>query len=216
MAAIDKTYVDNWDDYKSVLEWCDEHPMPLSDGGTLNLREILYYPKLTEDDFKDGKERVLWNTSFYEDVFLIKNCDIPFIVERLRDVQYKGDYESIKDGTYPFRKRGEAGKHVKMIQCAWGTDTKRQMRSWGIYLTFDAKSEGNGYWRYYEDSDHWALSDELYEDTSEWVSSSYVSSKGRSVKAMVRMIRRWKLPVGTIVTVYGKFTNEIWKFLVTK
>lgn len=80
MAYIDKTYV-NKDQYRLAREFWQstldqqkrELPRPIS----------LYY-----DEFPEGDECVLWNTSFIEDIWLRKNCcPLDFIQDRL-NIQY--------------------------------------------------------------------------------------------------------------------------------
>ena len=62
--------------------------------------EELYEMTYTDDEWEekilDSVEIPLWNTPGYFDIFLIKNCDVPCIVRRLKE-QYS-DYDEIKAG----------------------------------------------------------------------------------------------------------------------
>ena len=68
MAAIDKTYVTypNGDIGSKMINW-------------------FYFPDLTEDNFKENKEYVLWNTSEIVDMFLYKHCPFELVQKRLKE-----------------------------------------------------------------------------------------------------------------------------------
>ena len=74
MAAIDKTYVDSWKEYKEIRDWAIKTNVtyPNGDIGS-KMINWFYFPDLTEDNFKENKEYVLWNTSELVDMFLYKH-----------------------------------------------------------------------------------------------------------------------------------------------
>ena len=69
------------------------------------------YGETYEKAYKNA-EILLWNTPFYFDRWLIKNCPIQFIQDRLK-YQYDDEYEQIKNGTsaYDTYKRTGLGKN---------------------------------------------------------------------------------------------------------
>lgn len=71
MAALDKTYVTKWEDYRDIREWASKTTIVYSNGlkGDKMIKWF-YFPNLSESDFK-GKEIPLWNTTESEDYFLL-------------------------------------------------------------------------------------------------------------------------------------------------
>ena len=86
MAAIDKTYVDSWEEYKEIRDWAIKTNViyPNGDIGSKMINWV-YFPYLTEGDFKEDKEYVLWNTSEIVDMFLYKHCPFELVQERLKE-----------------------------------------------------------------------------------------------------------------------------------
>lgn len=93
MAGIDKTYVNNWDDYCAIVEWCKNNSFTFPNG----IEVRFGYYEWNEESFIDGKELPVLNTSYTQDYFLIKHCPIKVVQERMREV-YPGHYvQSILD-----------------------------------------------------------------------------------------------------------------------
>lgn len=115
MAAIDKTYIKTYNQYKEVYDWCKDIVVTLN----FNKKNISFKPseflnELKEDDFNnlsENRELVLWNTPWYMDKWLIRNCPIEFIQKRLKE-QYGDDYDAIKNGTYKMYERNGLGKDI--------------------------------------------------------------------------------------------------------
>ena len=64
---------------------------------------------------------------------------------------------------------------------------------------------------YHSKTDTWDFSDEFVK--CEWSSSTAFI---RTIKSLERKILKWKLPVGTIVQVLGRYIDERYLFEVTK
>ena len=122
MAAIDKTYVDNYADWKEAYEWAKANPIPFEYEGKIlgyeSLVDYMYYTDLTPEDFEGvnqhgrKKEYVLWNTPMWIDRFLIKNCPIEWIQDVLKN-QYNGGWSKIAftnmyESTYDLIKSGKS------------------------------------------------------------------------------------------------------------
>ena len=89
MAAIDKTYTSSWKDYMSLVEWCKDKSFVLKNGDVIRPSNYIY--KWQEEEFDGEHERPVWNTPVYLDIWLIRNCPIEFIQERLKE-QYGGGW----------------------------------------------------------------------------------------------------------------------------
>lgn len=137
MAGIDKTYIHNYSQYKEVYDWCKDKEVTLKNGVTFKPLNFLY--KITEEEFNNNKkewiernlkflskkelennyEFPIWNTPLYFDIWLIRNCPINFIQDRLKQ-QYKEEYDQIKNYTsvYDTYQRNGVGNnfHYKVIK----------------------------------------------------------------------------------------------------
>ena len=255
MAAIDKIYVDNYDQYLEFKDWCDKQP-PLTDkyGKKARLMNYVYdYDKPFE-----GSHPVFMGP-YYVDAYLIRNCPFDFIQkelmvnygywsqERIRDyyedvknwsgegecpywaklddfvlhddgtIELKGveesDYQQIKDGKL-FTKPStdieyEVGKHFRCTKHPkemFNRPFKR--KRWDV----DIKTPEDYNWMWYhDDTNTWDFSDEFV------ISKSCCSwSNVKTIKALKRLIIKWKLPVGTIISVTGKYRFDDYEFIVTK
>ena len=89
MAGIDKTYTSSWEEYRSLVEWCKDKSFVLKNGDVVRPSRYIY--KWQKEDFDGEREIPVWNTPTYLDIWLIRNCPIEFIQERLKE-QYGGGW----------------------------------------------------------------------------------------------------------------------------
>lgn len=62
-----------------------------------------------------------------------------------------------------------------------------------------------------EDTNTWDFMDEFV--ISNWTSNT---AHVKTITALKRKIRKWKLPIGTKVCVIGRYVGEKYEFIVTK
>lgn len=185
MAAIDKTYVDSWEEYKEIRDWAIKTNViyPNGDIGSKMINWV-YFPYLTEGDFKEDKEYVLWNTSEIVDMFLYKHCPFELVQERLKE-QYSNlsylDREPINEH--------EVGNHFiipkKFIN---------RIVYWQWYCI--AVKYNERYWGYNTETDQWVSTNELGK-----FHQYYLYIKLTSKKALARQIRKWNLPKGAAISI---------------
>lgn len=114
MAAIDKTYVKSWEEWNSIMEWVRSHDTEVDSDHTKLSEYLPVYYELDDDcilvddserDFtKEEVEEMLqhtsevafWNTDWNVDYWLIHNCDLPIIVNRLHEQYGDDEFERIK------------------------------------------------------------------------------------------------------------------------
>lgn len=77
MAGISKTYCTP-EQYKIAYRWYQEMIQKMKD----ELGEK--YIRIFEDDWSIPEQKNLWNNSYIQDYWLMKNCDIDFIVDGLK------------------------------------------------------------------------------------------------------------------------------------
>ena len=77
MAAIDKTYLRNWEQFDNARNWAKETRIPLKNGKTVSMANFLYYPDLTKQEWDK------WHDEQIRDVNELYNKDPErFIKER--------------------------------------------------------------------------------------------------------------------------------------
>ena len=185
MAAIDKTYVFSWEDYKEIRDWAIKTNVtyPNGDIGS-KMINWFYFPDLTEDDFKEDKEYVLWNTSEIIDMFLYKHCPFELVEERIKE-QYSDlsclDREPINEH--------EVGNHFII--------PKKFINRivYGQWYCIEVKYNER-YWGYNAETDQWVSTNELGKFHQYLL---YIKLTSR--KALARQIRKWNLPKEAIISI---------------
>ena len=102
----------------------------------------------------------------------------------------------------------EVGKHFRCVKHPNPIKYNRPYRgNWWVQLDLP---DGMPYMRY--NNKTWDFSDE-YVISDDWTSNTaHVST----IKALMRKMRKWNLPVGTIVIATGRYVCEEYKFIITK
>ena len=57
MAAIDKTYLNKWEDFDKVRNWALKTSFTLKNGEKVNLRDFIYYPNLTKEEWDEWHDK---------------------------------------------------------------------------------------------------------------------------------------------------------------
>lgn len=217
MARIDKTYCTNYKNYQDFLNWSKDKTVTFFNGYKRNIFDYIYI-HLKEEDFKDGKERSIMNTPYWIDIFLIQNCPIEFVQERMKEV-YSEDYDKLSkiDLTSPPPEDCQQNRKI-VIEKYRDTcypihnkpfrvyhDYKHRMiqPKWWLQTAYDSK----GYWLYDEYSDIWSRNDWYYPSNT---NTAFISS----VKALIRHLRKQYLPVGLEFTFSGNYVGENYKVTI--
>ena len=227
MAAIDKTYIKTYNQYKEVCDWCKDIVVTFDINKNIKFKPSDFIYKYTEDDFKnlpENGELVLWNTPSYMDKWLIRNCPIDFIQKRLKE-QYGDDYDDIKNGNCETYKRNGLGKdiHFSVIKKPWTYDRfnflyrdrpgklrvykDNKMSVWDVRI-----DDENCYWFYNEKYDYWTNTNEdLPFDSSTYT----LKKKNLNIKSICRYLKKWNLPAGLKITIYNVYFVFGWE-IITK
>lgn len=221
MAAIDKTYVTTKEEYLEIRNWMENFTKELPNGMILYGGDFIYDVEDLDEVFPCETGFPVMNTSTTMDYFLIKECPIKLVQDRMKSVYSEDYYNSVKNGTSDFDKfvRPEGGKHVKLIKkprrnfhYKWYNEyRKKRIRD---KFTVDVILPDNVYSWYYEEYDHWEIPGELVHGRH---FSSDATVKVGSVKALKRVVRKWNLPVGTKVRFHAlRYCGMYGEFLITK
>ena len=124
------------------------------------------------------------------------------------------DYELIKNeklfATPYTQKKYTIGKHIKCIKHPpIQYNTPFGCNFWWTEVN---TPDELGYMWYHKNHNQWDFSDEFVISES----SSSVCTKYKTMRAIKRAIRKWKLPIGTIIKCTGKYICETYIFQVTK
>ena len=107
MAAIDKIYLNNYDEYKQFKEWLEQQPEVIDKyGRACRMTEFLF----EWDETFDGGP--VMQAPDYIELLILHNCPLEFIKEEI-EFKYKKGY------TLPVYKEFTAGKHFKIIKHPW-------------------------------------------------------------------------------------------------
>lgn len=252
MAYIDKCYIHSYEQFKEVRNWCTGKKVELSNGLVYNAEDFLMDKNMTEEYFNEWKEDIiqnhmklynqtyeeaekhfeipLWNTPVYFDIWLIRNCPINFIQDRL-ETQYGNDYKLIKKGRseYDTYKRNGLGKHFhyKIIRKPnWKhrynflyTDRngkekvyKENRKPWWFVELRDLNND-NLWWNANEKYNYWTNNLEALPYTSNMMD---IRKKNLNIHKIIRMIKYWNLPAGIQVTIVNRYFNYGWIISIKK
>lgn len=213
MAGIDKIYVDNYDDYISFINYCKTIQEDIQKLFNVDIFDYFYFTELTEQSFKiEDNEYPLTNFPHKIDYYLIKNCDIPFIIERLKD-QYGDSYNEIKNDSeilndYTFEKF----KKIKIIdeKSKYPYVIKKQKNKFIISI-----ENLNNYntWVYDKKISQWRNLDRSNNLNSNNCRCNIKFGKSR--KAIIRKVNKWNLPKGLEIEILGTYYSSSFK-IITK
>lgn len=94
MASIDKTYTDSYIDYKEFKDWADKQTITFSNGGKVCIGDFVWDYK--EEYFNNGKIPIM-NTPTWLDIYLIQNCKIAFVLDRMKSFYGDKTYKEFQN-----------------------------------------------------------------------------------------------------------------------
>lgn len=203
MAAIDKTYLSNYKIYQQFIEWAKKTTFICPNGIKLRVIDSVY-AYWTEKDMNAGERPVL-NSSHTLDYFLIKYCPFDFVQERMKEVYDADFYESVKNGTSDYDTFVYPAIATKFVVVR-GKYLKHKNYLWKLrkkIILFDIEVEYKNYPLWYNRELHrFLLPFELGE-----VGQSF-AYETKTIKSLIRHLRKMKLPKGAIITARGRYIDE--------
>lgn len=209
MAGIDKTYV-NKAELIEAINWAKEIGEVTLENG-YKFKPINYiYAYNDIDNLPDKKEYILWNTSIWFDRWLWCNCPLSFVQTRLQE-QYDS-YSLVSFDEWVYDKPEKRNVKYTFLKTPsyrywkWIINNARRKNPWPHnckQATYEigVKVPNETFERTYD------------KQTNEWYErfgmlpayGNYVWQKHHkripSKKSIIRQLRKWNLPKGTIVTV---------------
>lgn len=221
MAAIDKCYVNNWDDYKAFIDWAKGKTYTTPRGVHETVSHYVF--QWTEDDFASRDGLPIFSSPTHFDNYLYHNCPLQFIQDWLADRYCGNGYCK----GYPDEIKCElkipdydpCTKVTVIKKGRWGEKPYRYHRSgyskkigsWMVdAIQLDENGEYAGSLWYNDKHDFWILP---YENDS-WTCSAMFTTI--SVRSIIRLIlKKWKLPKNVRVSISGRIVGDDW-ILLTK
>lgn len=145
-------------------------------------------------DVEGVGELPIWNTPLYFDLWLMRECGVKFIQDRLRE-QYDGEFirEVIEERSiYDLYVKPAEGTHFKILTL---TRIPRRLR--------------RGWWRFQvEGSSDWMFDDESWkwynwQEAHGW-NTNTASIYGLFGEGMIKRVqKKWGFPAGVVLSVFG-------------
>lgn len=193
MAEIDKTYTSSYQEYREFKDWADTQVITFYDGHKRYVKVYVW----KESDFTE--ELPIMNTPTWLDTYLIQNCPVEFVQARMRDV-YGVYYEVLKNRAFPSRPTGKQNRKIKVRKAnpsGYALQNRPYKGHWWLQC--------NGNLSYNEETRTWA-DPELYPT---YTNTAHL----KTVKAVVRHLRKQYLPDGITFTLMGRYAGE--EYLIT-
>lgn len=206
MAGIDKTYTDNYEEYKTFKDWADKQIVTFFDGHTKCIGDWVW--NYEKEDFDDGETPIM-NTPTWLDIYLIQNCKSNFVIERMKYVygnsfdeyQKTIDLTKIPEGYAKNRKIVISNSdncklpfNKKMFKKPIGNKT-----SWWLHCV-------DNFW-FNSDKKIWVSWDSFYPHNT---NTAHITS----TKALVRHLRKQYLPKGVKFIINGRYVGESYSVVV--
>lgn len=150
-------------------------------------------------------ELVLWNTPTYFDVWLIRNCPIDFIQDRLRQ-QYGKSYIEIKErrSEYDLYTRPAASKHFKVLPLS----SFPRIRARNLWLYIQSE---NSDWMYDDEMGEWSH----WLECRQWNTNTMDAKGPITRRKLKRIISKCGFPAGVKLRVCSNY-GHVFEVVIKK
>lgn len=196
MAGIDKTYTNSFAEYKQLVDWVkDKEEVVFSKKQKEKLSDYIY--QWSEEDFT--YELPVMNTPSYIDIFLIKNCPLKFVQDRMKEVYSEETIKEFNTIAFPIQLPKEYKQNRKIVI----SKSKRlPLYNKGVNSHSWWWLQSNGFdWGFDSDNNVWVNRD-LY------FPSNTNTSHHKTIKSLVRFLRKQYLPSGLEFRLSGRYVGE--------
>lgn len=205
MASIDKTYTESYSDYMEFKKWADNQVVTFFDGTSVCIGGWVW--DYEETDFQNGEIPIM-NTPVWLDAYLLQNCKIDFVLDRMKSVHCEDFVNNSKDINFSEIPKGwKKGRKIKIKHKLGRTKFSVHNKPYG----------GKKYWWLQSDDDigfnsytkTWSSEEFFYPHNT---NTMYV----RSVKSLIRYLRKQNLPYGVSFTLIGRYVGEEYTVYIGK
>lgn len=203
MAGIDKTYTDSYEEYKEFKDWADKQELTFFNGYKECIGNWVYdYEK---EDF-DGEEIPIINSPTWMDIYLIQNCKIEFILNRMKCVYGEDAYNEFLTVDLTAFPPKEFQKNRKII-ITRNKNTRFPLHS----KPFDGKTK---WWLQCEDDFLYHQKTKIWTHYDNYYPYNTNTAHISSIKGIVRHLRKQYLPKGVKFTISGRYVGENYLVIV--
>ena len=204
MAVIDKTYTNSFKEYKEFKDWADKQKLTFFDGLSVCIGDYVW--KLDEEDFDNGEIPIM-NTPTWLDVYLIQNCKSEFVLNRMKEVYSSESYEEFKtvDLTSPPSGDFKQNRRV-IIKRSNRTKFPLHKKPYGGKTKWWLQCNDN--FGYCDETKVWSSYDNYYPHNTN-------TSNIKSIKGVVRHLRKQYLPKGITFDLIGRYVGEEYLIVVS-
>lgn len=196
MAGIDKTYTNSYEEYKEFKDWADTQFITFFDGYKVCIGDWVY--DLNESDF-DNRERSIMNTPTWLDIYLIQNCKIQFVLDRMKYVYSEEDYSRFKSIELTAKPPEDFQQNRRIvIRRSKRTRFPLHSKPYGSKVWW---LQSNSDFDYNDETRRWIINTEYYPTNTN-------TAHPRSLKALVRHLRKQYLPKGVVFSLSGRYVGE--------
>lgn len=196
MAGIDKTYTDSYEDYKEFKDWADAQVLTFFDGYKVCIGD--WVRECDKEDFDNGEIPIM-NTPTWLDIYLIQNCNSDFVLSRMKEVYGEEQYKLFQETDLSKAPSKQYTRNRKIrIKKAHSSSFPLHSRPYGGKLSWWIQCPD---FSYNPDSDTWVSNDYPYPTST---NTSHV----KSIKALVRHLRKQYLPKGIAFRLAGRYVGE--------
>jgi len=245
MAYIDKIYVKTREQAAEFKEWCKTQVLTDKYGKTVSLAHWCYDNDYLDNvDWSSG-EKPVFSASWDQDYYIIRNCPFDYIQNRLKVMYGEEAYNGIKNGTYiPEDERPKSctkpGYHYRIYPVEIIDNrlfTKPIANCFHISIYKNQITENSSYLQFMG-YNHYLTLHAVYDKNNElkkWYRTKtkigtwdtmydFVIADGfsedccdcKSLKALTRRIRKWGLPIGTVLIVEDPKYKITYKIVIKK
>lgn len=197
MAGIDKTYTDNYKEYKKFKDWADKQILIFFNGHKECIGNWVWHYE--EEDFSNGEIPIM-NTPTWLDIYLIQNCKSKFVLDRMKTVYDKESFREFQNVDLT-AKPPEDFKQNRKIKIINNDKSKFPIHSkpyggkmkWWLQCNDD-------FW-YNDETKTWVHYNNYYPHNT---NTAHIGS----IKAIVRHLRKQYFPKGITFNIIGRYVGE--------
>ena len=206
MAGIDKTYTDNYKEYKEFKDWADKQLVTFFDGHKECVGNWVWDYK--KEDFDNGEIPIM-NTPTWLDIYLIQNCKSEFVIERMKDV-YGKHFKEYKTRTNLNVVPEGYAKNRRVVfangdNCKFPFRKKMFKKPIGGKISWWVQCEDN--YLYNSETKTWVHWNSFYPHNT---NTAHI----KSTKALIRHLRKQYLPNGVKFRITGRYVGEEYSVVV--
>ncbi len=203
MASIDKTYTDSYKNYKEFKDWANTQKLTFFDGLTVCIGDWVW--NYEEEDFSDGEIPIM-NTPTWLDIYLIQNCKVKFVLDRMKSVYDGRSYNYLQSIDLTATPPSNFKQNRKIV-IKRDKETRFPLHS----KPYGGKTkwwlQNNENFRYNDGTKTWSSSSNYYPYNT---NTAHI----KSIKGVIKHLRKQYLPKGVIFELLGRYVGEDYVVLI--